>query len=138
MTSELCSFGGCHNSQLTIVPARLRTPPPMYLLDAQCQSVDFHQHVAGHAAVGVDGDDDFAGGCLCCGIADRGQVPAGVMNHPGTMRLGNFLCAVGAAVDGDDGFDQIREWLLWWLASLFIGPIATLLIVVLPKVPSLP
>ena len=28
--------------------------------------------------------------------------------------------------------------LLWWLFSLFIGPIATLLVVVLPKVPSEP
>ena len=26
-----------------------------------------------------------------------------------------------------------RSGLLWWLASIFIGPIATLLIVVLPK-----
>jgi hypothetical protein len=32
------------------------------------------------------------------------------MNHLGTMHLGNFLCAVGAAVDGEDDFDQIREW----------------------------
>lgn len=28
-----------------------------------------------------------------------------------------------------------RSGLLWWLASLFIGPVATLLIVVLPSVP---
>ena len=27
-----------------------------------------------------------------------------------------------------------RSGLLWWLASLFLGPIATFLIVVLPKV----
>jgi len=27
-----------------------------------------------------------------------------------------------------------RSELLWWLASLFLGPIATFLIVVLPKV----
>jgi hypothetical protein len=27
-----------------------------------------------------------------------------------------------------------RSGLLWWLASLFIGPLATFLIVVLPKV----
>lgn len=27
-----------------------------------------------------------------------------------------------------------RSGLLWWLASLFIGPIATFLIVVLPRV----
>ena len=26
-----------------------------------------------------------------------------------------------------------RSGLLWWLASLFLGPLATLLIVVLPK-----
>ena len=31
-----------------------------------------------------------------------------------------------------------RSGLLWWLFSLFIGPLATLLIVILPKVPSLP
>lgn len=28
-----------------------------------------------------------------------------------------------------------RSGLLWWLASLCLGPIATLLIVVLPRVP---
>ena len=31
-----------------------------------------------------------------------------------------------------------RSGLIWWLLSLFIGPIATLLIVVLPAEPSLP
>jgi hypothetical protein len=31
-----------------------------------------------------------------------------------------------------------RSGLLWCLASLFIGPIATLLIVVLPNVPPVP
>lgn len=31
-----------------------------------------------------------------------------------------------------------RSGLLWWLASLFIGPIATLLIVVLPNVSPVP
>ena len=31
-----------------------------------------------------------------------------------------------------------RSGLLWWLASLFIGPMATLLIVVLPSVPPVP
>jgi len=31
-----------------------------------------------------------------------------------------------------------RSGLLWWLASLLIGPLATLLIVVLPKHPSIP
>ena len=29
-----------------------------------------------------------------------------------------------------------RSGFLWWLGSLFIGPIATLLIVVLPKLPQ--
>lgn len=29
-----------------------------------------------------------------------------------------------------------RSGLLWWLASIFIGPLATLLIVVLPKQPQ--
>ena len=29
-----------------------------------------------------------------------------------------------------------RSGLLWWLVSLFIGPIATLLIVALPEVPK--
>ena len=28
-----------------------------------------------------------------------------------------------------------RSGLLWWLASLLIGPIATLLIVILPRIP---
>jgi hypothetical protein len=31
-----------------------------------------------------------------------------------------------------------RSGLLWWLASLFLGPIATLLIVVSPKLPPVP
>lgn len=30
-----------------------------------------------------------------------------------------------------------RSGLLWWLISLFLGPVATLLIVVLPPVPPL-
>jgi hypothetical protein len=29
-----------------------------------------------------------------------------------------------------------RSGLAWWFASLFIGPLATLLIVVLPKIPT--
>ena len=29
-----------------------------------------------------------------------------------------------------------RSGFLWWLASLFIGPLATLLIVILPKQPQ--
>ena len=31
-----------------------------------------------------------------------------------------------------------RSGLLWWFASLFVGPLATLLIVVLPKSPQAP
>jgi len=31
-----------------------------------------------------------------------------------------------------------RSGLLWWIASLFLGPIATFLIVILPKVPQIP
>ncbi len=31
-----------------------------------------------------------------------------------------------------------RSGLLWWFASLFFGPLATLLIVVLPKSPQAP
>ena len=31
-----------------------------------------------------------------------------------------------------------RSGLLWWFASLFIGPIATLLIVVMPNVSPVP
>ena len=31
-----------------------------------------------------------------------------------------------------------RSGLLWWLASLFLGQIATLLIVVSPKLPPVP
>ena len=30
-----------------------------------------------------------------------------------------------------------RSGLLWWLVSLFLGPIATFLIVVLPRVPQI-
>jgi type IV secretory pathway VirB2 component (pilin) len=31
-----------------------------------------------------------------------------------------------------------RSGLLWWLISLVLGPVGTFLIVILPKVPSLP
>lgn len=31
-----------------------------------------------------------------------------------------------------------RSGLLWWVASLILGPIATFLIVVLPKEPTIP
>ncbi len=31
-----------------------------------------------------------------------------------------------------------RSGLLWWLISMLLGPIATLLIVVLPKQPQMP
>jgi hypothetical protein len=31
-----------------------------------------------------------------------------------------------------------RSGLLWWLVSLFLGPVATFLIVILPRNPNLP
>lgn len=31
-----------------------------------------------------------------------------------------------------------RSGLIWWLVSLFLGPVATFLIVILPRNPNLP
>ena len=56
------------------------------------------------------------------------------MNDPGFFVGWGTLSLINAGLAQAKG----RSGLLWWLASLFIGPIATLLIVVLPKVPSLP
>ena len=43
------------------------------------------------------------------------------------------LCLINAGL----AQSKCRSGLLWWLASLFLGPITTLLIVALPKVHSL-
>ena len=56
------------------------------------------------------------------------------MNNPGYFVGWGTLSLINAGLAQSKG----RSGLLWWLASLFIGPIATLLIVVLPKVPSEP
>ena len=55
-------------------------------------------------------------------------------NNPGFFVGWGTLSLINAGLAQSKG----RSGLLWWLVSLFIGPIATLLIVVLPKVPSLP
>ena len=48
-----------------------------------------------------------------------------------------FLVGVGTLSFINAGLAQSkgRSGLLWWLASLILGPIATFLIVVLPEVP---
>lgn len=56
------------------------------------------------------------------------------MDNPGYFVGWGTLSLINAGLAQSKG----RSGLLWWLASLFIGPIATLLIVVLPKVPLLP
>jgi hypothetical protein len=62
------------------------------------------------------------------------QGPNQIMNNPGYFVGWGTLSLINAALAQSKG----RSGLLWWLASLFIGPLATLLIVVLPKVPSVP
>lgn len=44
------------------------------------------------------------------------------------------LCLINAGLAQSKG----RSGLLWWFASLIFGPLATLLIVVLPKSPQAP
>jgi hypothetical protein len=56
------------------------------------------------------------------------------MNNPGYFVGWGTLSLINAGLAQSKG----RSGLLWWLASLFIGPLATLLIVVLPKVPTVP
>jgi hypothetical protein len=56
------------------------------------------------------------------------------MNAPGFFVGWGALSLINAGLAQCKG----RSGLLWWLASLFIGPVARLLIVVLPKAPSLP
>ena len=56
------------------------------------------------------------------------------MSNPGYFVGWGTLSLINAGLAQSKG----RSGLLWWLASLFIGPIATLLIVVLPKVPLIP
>jgi len=57
-----------------------------------------------------------------------------IMNAPGYFVGWGTLSLINAGLAQSKG----RSGLLWWLFSLFLGPLATLLIVVLPKVPSLP
>ena len=56
------------------------------------------------------------------------------MNDPRFFVGWGTLSLINAGLAQSKG----RSGLLWWLASLFIGPIATFLIVVLDKVPSVP
>ena len=56
------------------------------------------------------------------------------MNDPGYFVGWGTLSLINAGLAQSKG----RSGLLSWLFSLFLGPLATLLIVVLPKVPSLP
>ncbi len=52
--------------------------------------------------------------------------------HPESVVGWGTLSLINAGLAQSKG----RSGFLWWLASIFIGPIATLLIVVLPKQPS--
>jgi hypothetical protein len=58
-----------------------------------------------------------------------------IMNgHPEFFVGWGTLSLINAGLAQSKG----RSGLLWWLASLFFGPVATLLIVVLPKLASVP
>ncbi len=54
--------------------------------------------------------------------------PNTLMNDPGFFVGWGTLSLINAGLAQSKG----RSGLLWWLASLLIGPIATLLIVILP------
>jgi hypothetical protein len=54
------------------------------------------------------------------------------MNDPGFFVGWGTLSLINAGLAQSKG----RSGLLWWLASLLIGPIATLLIVILPGASS--
>jgi hypothetical protein len=57
------------------------------------------------------------------------------MHDPGPFFVGwGTLSLINAGLAQSKG----RSGLLWWLGSLLLGPIATLLIVVLPKVEPAP
>ena len=62
------------------------------------------------------------------------QGPNTTMENPGYFVGWGTLSLINAGLAQSKG----RSGLLWWLFSLFIGPLATLLIVVLPKVPTVP
>jgi hypothetical protein len=53
------------------------------------------------------------------------------------MDTNTFFVGVGTLSLINAGLAQSknRSGLLWWLGSLLLGPIATLLIVILPKLP---
>ena len=57
------------------------------------------------------------------------------MNRIGPMDASAFFVGMGTLALINAGLAQSkqRRGLLWWLFSLFLGPIATFLIVVLPK-----
>lgn len=59
------------------------------------------------------------------------------MNRFGTMDANVFFVGLGTLSLINAGLAQSknRSGLLWWLVSLALGPIATFLIVVLPKGP---
>ena len=55
------------------------------------------------------------------------------MNDPAQFAVGwGTLSLINAGLAQSKG----RSGLLWWLLSLFIGPVATFLIVVLERVPG--
>jgi hypothetical protein len=60
------------------------------------------------------------------------QGPTQTMNDPGFFVGWGTLSLINAGLAQSKG----RSGLLWWLASLLIGPIATLLIVILPGASS--
>jgi hypothetical protein len=59
------------------------------------------------------------------------------MNRIAPMDASTFFVGMGTLALINAGLAQSkqRSGLLWWLFSLFLGPIATFLIVVLPKGP---
>jgi len=59
------------------------------------------------------------------------------MTGNNAMDTNTFFVGVGTLSLINAGLAQSknRSGLLWWLGSLLLGPIATLLIVILPKLP---
>ena len=66
------------------------------------------EEVRVESGVGIDGDDDVAGGGGEAGVADTGEVFGVLAGDGGAEVAGDLLGAVGAAVEDDDCFDSVR------------------------------
>jgi len=66
------------------------------------------EEVGVEAGVGIDGDDDLAGGGCEAGVADAGKIFGVFAGDDGTEVAGDLFGAVAAAVEDDDRFDFVR------------------------------